>query len=757
MSEHRLNVHRLYQNPRLGPEPLAAPRDFRLHPEPEELDEPDFDLRALFRVFLARRWTIVGTVVACMTLAAIALVQMTPLYTASALVLVGQRENKVVQDSVVADLTMDTSTIENQIQILRSTSLAERVVTKLNLARDPEFGPGSQSLMAYLNPMTWFEEAPRVTRAGANLREPTAKPAVDPALLKRFASRLTVAAQGRSSVIRVSFDSSRRDKAALIANTIADQYIYAQLEMKSDAARVTTSWLDERMTQLTAEVRKAEGAVEQYKIENDLDGKDGTTLADEQVSELNGQIVLARSNLAEQEAKHRQVNSLYRAGSNADSIASVVNSPLISTLRGQQAELMRKEAELATKYGDRHPQMVALRDEKKNLDAKIEEEVKRIIRTLANEVAVAKARLTSLETSLAEMQGTTNVQGQAAVKLRELEREAEARRNALQEYQKNRTSTEGKEGVQKADAQIIGKAPVPQDPSFPNKPLIMGVTLFGSTVLGMLLALMIERLDNGFRTGGEVERMTRLANLSVVPKLKGVKLVADRIVQKPLSAFSEAVRSMYSGLQLSNVDRPPKVVVLTSSVPGEGKTSLAVSLGRLASKGGARVILIDGDLRHPSVGGQFSPRKPQAGLVEVLSGKRDLASVLHRDPISPLEFVPVAAPPSNPADLLASMAMKSMVDILRQHYDLIIIDAAPVLPVADTRLLSRLADKIIYVVAWDKTPREAVMGGLKLLRDANADVAGTVLNQADMRRHAIYGYGSPSYGYGTKYTRYYAE
>jgi capsular exopolysaccharide synthesis family protein len=285
----------------------------------------------------------------------------------------------------------------------------------------------------------------------------------------------------------------------------------------------------------------------------------------------------------------------------------------------------------------------------------------------------------------------------------------------------------------------------------------MGVTLMSSSLIGMLIALMLERLDNGFRIGPEIERTTRLSNLAVVPMLKGEKRVADRVVQKPLSIFSESIRSVYAGLQLSNVDRPPKVIVVTSSVPNEGKTSLAVSLGRLASKGGARVLLIDGDLRHPSVSGQFSPREPEAGLVEVLAGQLELGSVLHRDPISPLEFVPVAHPPANPADLLASQAMRTLVNALRDHYDLIILDAAPVLPVSDTRMLARLADKVVYVVQWDKTPREAVTAGIKLLRDANADIAGTVLTQADLRRHAIYGYGYSAYGYGNNYAKYYSE
>lgn len=746
-----MNVHRLHQ---VEAEPIALPQPML----PDDSPAADFDLRALLRVFLARRWTILGTVLVCMTLATLVVLQMTPIYSASTLIMVGQRENKVLDaEALVAGLSTDTATIENQIQILRSWSLAERVVTKLSLTRDPEFSTGraQTSWLAMLNPLSWFvDDAEKVPPGSAH-----AAKTVDPAILKRFASKMTVAAQGRSSVIKVSFDSPDKEKAALIANTIADQYIVDQLETKFEAAKRTTDWLNERLGQLAEQVRISESAVEQYKSEHDIsDGKDGNTLATEQLSEINGQIVLARSNLAEQEAKYRQVNSLYKSGGAVDSIAAVINSPLISTLRGQQAELLRKEAELATKYGDRHPQMLALRDEKKNLDGKIEEEVKRINRNLANEVAVARTRLTSLQTSLQEIQGTANTQGKASIELRALERDAQSNRTLYDTFQARFKATEDKDQIQTPDARPIQKASVPNEPAFPNKPLVMGVTLFGSGVLGMLLALMLERLDNGFRTGAEVERMLRVSNLSVVPQIKGAKHIADRIVQKPLSAFSESIRSLHAGLQLSNVDRPPKVILVTSSVPNEGKTSIAVSMGRLAAKAGeCRVVVVDTDLRHPSVGGEFSPRKPEAGLVEVLAGKRDLASVLHRDPISPLEFVPVATPPANPADLLSSAAMKNLIDVLRQHYDLVILDAAPVLPVSDTRLLARLADKVVYVVHWDSTPREAVMNGVKLLRDANADIAGTVLNQADLRRHAIYGYGYSTYGYGANYAKYYSD
>lgn len=759
MIKQNMNAFRIPeydQRPVYGPPPPPPAPPHVRHAAYDEPPEQDFNIRSVFAVLMVRAWTILGVIGVCMTIALVVMFQITPVYTASTLIMVGQRENKVLDaESVVAGLQTDTSTLENQIQVLKSWSLAEKVILKLNLMRDPEFNSALSKRSVY-NIASWFSSSKPsekivIPKGAENLT-------VKPAIINRFASKLSVATQGRSSVIKVTFESSDREKAAKIANAVAAQYTMDQLDTKFDAAKQTTDWLNGRLQQLAEKVRISENAVEQYKADHGLtDGKGGTSLAGEQLSELNSQIVIARSKLAEHEAKHRQVNALFKQGGNVDSIAAVINSPVIGALRTQQAELVRKEAELSTKYGARHPQMIALEDEKKHLDIKIEEEVKRIIRNLSNEAAIARASLKSLEESLAEIQGTANTQGQASVKLRELEREAQSNRALYETFQNRFKASEERDQVQTPDARIIQKAAIPAEPSFPNRPMLMGVSLIGSTVLGLMIAFMLERMDNGFRTGTDVEKALRLANLTVVPMLPKEKHVADRIVQKPLSAFSESIRSLYAALQLSNVDQPPKVVVITSSVPSEGKTSIAVSLGRLAAKSGQRVLLIDGDLRHPSVSGQFSPRTPEAGLVEVLAGRRDLAQVIHRDPISPLEYVPVSTPPANPADLLASKSMQRLVDVLRRHYDLVIIDAAPVLPVSDTRMLARLADKMVYVIKWDSTPREAVAGGIKLLREAHADIAGVVLNQADMRRHAIYGYGYTSYGYGNKYTRYYAD
>lgn len=736
-----MNLHRLHRSSRIDePDPLPLVRV----PRRPEIAPPRFGIGAAFRVFRVRRWTILTIVLFCTVAAAILLSQLTPLYSASALVVVGQQRK---DSAAVIDPLATDPAVETQLRILQSSWLAERVIATLNLARDPEFNRDSNSPLDRLNPMAWFDGAKPKIGAGATTQ--------NPAMLNRFASRLTVAAEGGSSVARVTFDSSNPVKAALIANTVVALYLQTRVE----GARAAPSAPDEQLLRLAERVREAEAAVNRAMTgAQGAEVKDGNSLATEQLAELNAQIAVARSNLVEREAKHRRAVDLLNSGDDPAGITAITSAPSIVKLRDKQTNLTRRETELSAKYGDRHPQMIAIREERSSLQAKIDDELKRIVKSLAGAVSVAKARVVSLQTSLAEMQGATSPPSPPPADpagLRELEAELATRRAALEQYQS--TASTAPTSTPSNDTRIIEKAVAPSEPSFPDTPLAMGGTLFASTLVGMLFALIAESLGKGFQTGHDIERTAHVTNLAVVPRLKGVKHIADLVMQKPSSPFSEAVRTLYSSLQLSSADGPPKVVVITSSIPHEGKTSLAVSLGRLASKGGARVILIDADLRHPSVGGAFSPRRPDAGLVEVLTGRCKLREVLHRDPISPLEFIPTAAPPHNPSELLASLAMKNMIDILRQHYDLVVIDAAPVLPVSDTRLLSRIADKMVYVVGWNTTPREAVVTGLGLLHDANADVAGTVLNQADMRRHAIYSYGSASYGYDSKYARYHAK
>jgi capsular exopolysaccharide synthesis family protein len=384
-----------------------------------------------------------------------------------------------------------------------------------------------------------------------------------------------------------------------------------------------------------------------------------------------------------------------------------------------------------------------------NLQAKIGEEVGRVVQTVGNDVAVARARVGSLQGSLAQLQGQSGVQGQDRVKLKQLEANATSTRSLYDAFLSRFKQTQDQEGVQTPDARILSRAVIPSAPSFPNKILIFGVAIPFSVILGLLLAFAAERLDNGFRTSNQVEAALGVPVLGTVPELKGEKNAAvspaDWVIEKPLSFFAEAIRSIQLGLTLSNVDRKPKVVLVTSSTPGEGKTTVALSLARQAARNGEKVILVDGDLRRPRVAAALGLDKLESGVVEALMNTVPLEQCLHKDPQSGLLFLPSATKAANPPDLLSSSAMENLISILARTADLVVIDSAPLLPVNDTKILTRLADAVLFVVRWEKTPREAAKAAIRNLADVGVSVAGVVMTRTDVTRFHYYSYGYQGY------------
>jgi capsular exopolysaccharide synthesis family protein len=272
-----------------------------------------------------------------------------------------------------------------------------------------------------------------------------------------------------------------------------------------------------------------------------------------------------------------------------------------------------------------------------------------------------------------------------------------------------------------------------------------------------MLAFLAERLDSGFRTAPHAEEFLRQPVLSTIPELdesKGTSRAADRIVSKPMSQFAEAIRGLSLGLTLSRVDTPPKVIVVTSAVPGEGKTTVAITLARQSAVSGKKVLIIDGDLRHPTIPEAVGLPQPEIGILEALAGKVPVDECLLKDPLTAAMILPCAGKPSNPMDLLASNAMKQLLGKLKNYFDIIIIDSAPVLPVHDTKMMSQLADAFLFVIRWEKTPRDAALSAIRALVDVNAPVVGVVLTRANYDRFQYY-----SHGYQDRegYAKYYSE
>lgn len=717
-----------------------------------------FDLTDLLRMIQIRKQIIIGTAATVVTLTIIYLFQVTPLYTAQAVVMLDQRENKVLDVSaVIAGLPSDPTTIQNQVQILRSRSLMTRVIDKLHLDEDPEFGggpigaPAKHTFLHWLNPMTYLSsQAP--AKSVDEMKADRLNSEIDDLLGSE-----KVSVNGDSTAISIDVVSSVPDKSAKIANAIADAYVDDQLNAKFEATAKTSEWLADRLQQLSSQASTAEAAVQQYKADNNInETATGSSVIQEQLGQLNGQLVLARSELAEQEAKYARVLQLQRTG-HSDDVSQVVASPLIGQLRQQETDLMRQEAELNARYGPRHPKMLDLEAEKKNLLLKINDEVQRVIETVESDVTVARAHVGSLQASLNQLEGATSQQNRASVKLKQLESTASSTRALYEAFLSKFKEAQGQQGIQTPDARVISRAEVPGGPSFPNKQYTLGIAVPAGIFLGLLLALVAERLDAGFRTNVQIERMLALPVLATLPELPGLKSAdnaADQVIDKPLSSYAEAVRGLQIGLAHSNVDQKAKIILVTSSVPNEGKTTVALSLARLAARAGQKVVLVDADLRHPSVAGTISIPKPDKGIVDVLVGDASLEASLLKDPKSSASVLLATRTAGNPPDLLGSVAMQKLIDNLGDMFDLVVIDSAPLLPVHDARVLARLADAVVFVVRWDKTPREAAASSVRALSESQGRVAGIALTRADPSRYKYYAYGYQDY---SSYQTYYND
>tara|TARA_R110000787_G_scaffold86562_12_gene184649 strand:+ start:354 stop:2648 length:2295 start_codon:yes stop_codon:yes gene_type:complete len=729
---------------------------------------PELNLRDFLRKVWRRKFVLIGAVVVVMLATVVIVRQLTPLYSSTAQVMIDPRLNQVVDiQAVISGLPPDLETIESEIEILRSRRLAEKVIQKLRLYERPEFNETlvrKPEWYKYFRLETYlperFVEMLFPPEASGQLTEEGKLNRIRVEVVDKFLERLSLTRSGRSRVIAIRFLSEDPDIAARVANALADVYIVEQLEAKFEATKRATEWLNERVGTLRSAVTDSERAVETFRKNSGLLRGKGMTLATQQISELNSQIIVARTKRAEAQARLSQVSNLLRSKRDVDSAAEVLSSRLIQRLREEESLTLRKAAELSQEFGARHPRMINIRAELEDLRAKIRSEVDKIVQNLRNEVNVAQVRERTLVENLQRLEQRMGQLNTSEVQLRALEREAAANRALYETFLSRFKETNQQQDIQQADARIISRADISVDASFPPEKLVYLAALIGSIGLGIVLIFFVEQLDQGFRSMSQVEHATGIPALGLIPMIGGVRQLTTEpykyIIERPVSAFGEAVRSLYTSILLSNVDAPPKTVLITSSLPNEGKTSLSISLARqVASQSQKKVVLIDADLRRPQVHKNLGfPLSP--GLVEYLSGNAQTEEILHRDEASGAIVICAGGTPHNPTDVLASDQMRRLIAQLSETNDLVIIDSPPVLAVSDPKVLSRLADKTVYVIRWAETRRETVMTGLKQIIDVGSDVAGVVLSMVNVRRHSQYGYGDSGSYYGAArkyYTR----
>lgn len=715
---------------------------------------PSFDLRAVISDF--RRFSRFFTVIFVLVTLAIfiPILMQTPTYTSHSNVMIDPRTmNTSPVEDVLSGLPADAATIDTEVEIISSRALAGRVVTSLKLTEDAEFNPDVREKKGLFGGAK-TDKSKALTPLQTQYR--------DQAIIDRVLAGLKVSRQGMTRIITISYTSQSAEKSTQIANEWARLYLTQQIEAKFEATKEANSWLNDQLDELRVEVLEKEAAVQNYMIVNNLMSAQGATLTEQEISNLNQTHATVKVDLAEAEARLATARRQLAAGSTGEDVGEALDSQVIKDLRQQRTQVTRRIAEMESRYGPLHPEIIKAKRELQDIDAQIKSEIQRIISNLEAQASVQRQRSASVAGSVGQARGKLVGNNRAMVRLNELQREAEASRTLYESYLDRFKQTAASGGIEKTDARIVSHASLPTGPSAPKLKLSFILALMCGLGAAVAAVLVRRALDSGLVTGTDVETLLDQSYLAGIPALAstaeaGTKITTpplEFIQQRPLSVFAEGFRSLRASLLYSRLGESVKVIAVTSSLPGEGKTTTSVCLAQVMVQAGQSVVVVDCDLRRRSVKDVLG-FEVKSGLLEVLAGTATLDEVIIKDAHG-VQYVPLADNTYTPKEVFGSDAMDRLLTELRERFDTVILDTAPVLPVVDTRILARKADATIMLLRWRKTPRNAVTGALSLLETAGAKVTGVVLTQVDMKEQARYGYGDSGYYYNA-YKKYYTE
>lgn len=673
-----------------------------------------------FLRMLRRRQRLILAVALSITLAAVAYSLLRrPVYEAEAVLFMSPTEPSVASTSEQpASQRPDSSFVDSQVEILRSPALALQLVDRLGLASDPEWSRGG-------------------SRMGA---------------ARAVASAIRAERRGSTYVVEVGVRSRDPSKATLMANTLVELYFASRETARQQEAMRSGSWLSERMNQLREEVRAREDEVEAYRAENGLLTVEGAMLAEQEVRSAEDSLVAARADLAEREARYRHVAQIARSGGPVDTVAGALNSDVMVQLRARQADLNARVADYSGRYNDSHPALQTARAELADIERQIAAEVGRQAQALRNEADISRARLASLQGHLAQVRQALIGSNAEQVRLRELERNAAAARTVYEAFLTRYHLVSDSAG-RGGDAQVVSEAMEPNAPvSRPWLAFALMASVLGF-LAGILAAFIAEQFDTRLQSAEDIEEKTGAEMLTSIPTLKRTDFArlsapdrhpAGYVAAKPLSAFAEAIRVLRVRILHAGWSAK-KVVAVTSALPGEGKTSVALCLARVCALSGQRVILIDCDLRRRSLNHLLGV-DPQRGLVQVLRGEIPWQSAVGVDEGSGAHILPAAQEELHTIeDICGSPAMKQLLETLAREHDMVILDCAPVLTLADVRDLASVADGVVMVARRGKTEAAALQTALSELKAVRASILGVALNGVDMRAPGRYSYGDPLY------------
>jgi len=724
---------------------------------------PSIDFFAILAAVL-RRWKLVTAITLSVLIATYGVLKLVPVVYKSTVEILVYDPQRQIDATVQKPISLFVDAVGNdamntEINVLKSKSVALRVVRELGLDTDPEFQFHDLRIGDLVDRLRIADLAKRLGIAdlGERLGFPGLGQVSDNSAettgdTEERAEKLDGAADAllkrldiwqESYIIFVSTTSRDPIKAQRLASTIANDYLAIQREARQESLEHVATWLKGRVDDLQSHVLETESSIEKLKVESGIrDDTELDNVREQQIGGLNTQLMSAREEVNDKRARLEQARHAIESNGGIDSIPELTASATLSELRRKQMELNWSAAELQNKVGERNSQVLSIRAELDTVNKQIAAEAEHILGNMKNAYDIAVRREQSLEANLQSL--TANLNSESAIKLQELRRVADADRKVYESYLSQYNDIAERRELQDTSARIISPATLPRSPSSSR---VKFYALGGIAGLagGLLLAFLLEYFRPGFKTGTEIEQSFGLPIVGNIPlvwrqKTRGVshRRPLDRMVSEPLSHLSEAVHTMRISLELSSAN--PKVILITSALPGEGKSTAAMLLAASSASSGKRTILLDCDLRLRSTS-EALRNKHQPGLSELLRGTAKLTDVVTQDPRTKIYVLPAGSMAPNAADLLMSKGMVDLVAVLRGEFDYIVMDAPPLLPVVDALALATVADKILVIVEWCQTSRASIYQAFRVLAPEASRVAGIVLNKVDFNQLPGYGAG----------------
>src|SRR5215471_11062250 len=717
------------------------------------------------RILFKRKWVIIGCFATIFSVVAIASLKTTPVYEAAGTIAVNKPDTTLnFQNSTTLSLDyFDPTELDTEVKILQSDLLAMQVIRELNLDRRPEV-----SNQAPPSPSSSGDLAPDPLQTD---------PALASSMIGGFKGGLKVNLSPNTRIIEVHYRSADPQMAANVVNTLMQTYVENNFKARFESTMQASDWLSKQLIDLQMKVETSQEKLVRYQKEHEIVGADEKqNITMEKLNELNKELTQAESERMDKEALWRMVES-----GDQDAIASSASaiedsggggqsgSALLATLRLKEADLKIQAAEMSTQFGPAYPKVTQLNNQLKEIDSQLQAEMKKVMAKVKGQYTTALEREDMLRGALDKQKQEANKLNESAIEYTILKRDVDTNRQLYEGLLQKLKEAGVAAGLKSNNFRIIDSARPPTYPIEPNIPRNLLFALVLGLATGVGLAFLIEGLDNTVRTTEQAQLISGVASIGMIPLgsksardgpnpkrlvIATSKEAVELVTQvRPQSQMAESYRALRTSLLLSNLGAPPKVIMVTSALPQEGKTTTSINTAIVLAQKGVRVLLIDADLRRPSVHKSLG-MGPRSGLSNVLTGSTKLADAITHTAIFPNLFVlPAGTPPPNPAELLASSNMRDLLNELRDQFDHVVMDTPPSLSVTDAVVLSPRADAVVLVIRSGQTTKQALRRSREVLTQVNAKVVGVLLNAVDLTSPDYYYY----YEYRGKYASYYRD